>query len=83
MRNSILLPGVMFIIASGNPWPSAVSDSPGYQSFFTDVEGLWSILLLMALAKDSSLAMYKKRFTVHSPLMLINVDLEIAHLFYY
>ena len=79
---SILLPGVMFIIASGNPLPSALSDSPGYQTFFKDVKGLWSILLLMALAKDSSLVMYKKRFTVHSPLMLINVDIEIAPLFY-
>ena len=79
---SILLPGVMFIIASGNPLPSALSDSPDYQTFFKDVKGLWSILLLMALAKDSSLAMYKKRFTVHSPSMLINVDMEIEPLFY-
>ena len=72
----------MFIIASGNPWPLALSDSPGYQSFFKDVKGLWSILLSMALAKDRSLATYKKRFTVHSPTMLINVDMEIAPLFY-
>ena len=79
---SILLPGVMFIIASGNPLSSALSDSPGYQTFLKDVKGLWSILLLMALAKDSSLAMYKKALTVHSPLMRINVDMEIAPLFY-
>ena len=72
----------MFIIASGNPLPSALSDSPSYQTFFKDVKGLWSILLLMALAKDSSLAMYKKALTVHSPLMRINVDMEIAPLFY-
>ena len=72
----------MFIIAGGNPWPSALSDCPGYQTFLKDVKGLWSILLLMALAKDSSLAMYKKRFTVHSPTILINVDMEIAPLLY-